>query len=128
MSYYEVIEYEKRSKYRNKKVKIDGIWFDSMIEASRYSQLRLLEKAKEISDLIVHPIFELQPSFVDFSGKKQKAIRYEADFQYKDKAENWNIVVEDVKGMKTKDYLIKKKLFLFKYKTLKFKEVKREMI
>lgn len=128
MSYYEVIEYEKRSKYRNKRTKIDGIWFDSMIEANRYSQLRLLEKAKEISDLTVHPIFELQPSFIDASGKKQKAIRYEADFQYKDKAENWNIVVEDVKGMRTKDYLLKKKMFLFKYQTLIFKEIKKEMI
>lgn len=128
MSYYEVVEYTSRNKFGNKRTVVDGYTFDSKIEAVRYSQLKLLQSAGEISDLKVHPKFEIQASFIDMKGNKHRAIQYEADFQYKDKQENWNIVVEDVKGMRTKEYLLKKKLFLFKYKTLIFKEVDIAMI
>lgn len=107
------------NKYSNNKTIIDGIKFDSKKEATRYSQLKLLERAKEINNLTIQPKYELQEHFRDNTGVMQKAITYTADFSYiyKDK-----VYVEDVKGMKTDVYKIKKKLFLKKYPFVIFKE------
>jgi len=99
------------TKYSNKKTMIDGITFMSKKEANRYSELKLLLRAKQISNLVLQPSFELQESFKK-NGKTIRAINYIADFQYE---ENGKIVVEDVKGVKTQVYLIKKKLFEHKY-------------
>ena len=48
-------------KYRNKKVEVDGILFDSKKEANRYMELKLLEKAGEITDLKRQVRYELIP-------------------------------------------------------------------
>lgn len=100
----------KYSKYRAKKTKIDDIVFDSYMEAKRYRQLVLLEMAGEISDLVLQPKFRLMDSF-RHDGKTIRAIDYVADFMYK---EDGKLIVEDVKGMRTKDYIIKSKLFIKK--------------
>ena len=86
----------------------------------RYSELKILEKKGLIKDLILQPRFLLQESFV-YEGKKYRKIEYVADFQYYDNMIN-KIVVEDFKGFKTKEYNIKKKMFLYKYKNYKFIE------
>ena len=99
------------SKYNAKKTELDGIKFDSQHEAVRYSQLKLLLRAGEISDLQLQPVFELQPSF-KHNGKTIRAIKYVADFTYKDR--DGKIHIEDAKGMKTKEYLLKKKMMLFR--------------
>ena len=101
------------SKYKAKKTTIDGITFDSNAEAKRYVDLKKLERGRAIKNLSLQPRFLLQEGFINIhTGKKEKAIEYVADFQY---TENNETIIEDVKGFKTADYKIKRKLFLFKY-------------
>lgn len=111
------------NKYNARKVKIDGYTFDSQREAERYSELHLMEKAGEITDLIVHPKIELQPGFY-YKNERIRAITYEADFQYLDK--NSNVITEDVKGMETQAFRIKWKLLQYKFRntTMEFRKVK----
>lgn len=109
------------SKYGSKKVLINGIVFDSKKEADRYCELKFLERAGKIKDLSLQHKFELQPSFKK-NGKTIRAITYIADFVYFDLERMVN-VVEDVKGYKTKEYLLKKKMFEYKYPYLTIKEV-----
>lgn len=97
---------KKQSKYRNQKVTIDGITFDSKREGERYRQLSMLESAGKIQYLTLQPVYELAPA-VTIQGKKKQALRYVADFRY---IENGKTVVEDVKGMKTDIYIIKRHL------------------
>jgi hypothetical protein len=107
----------KKSKYHNKKVLYDNIKFDSEKERDRYIQLKLMEKAGEIKDLKLQVKFELQPSF-EINGKTIKSIDYIADFEYytNDEFALYNHIVEDTKGFKTKEYMIKRKMFAYKYK------------
>lgn len=108
-------------KYHNKKTVIDGITFDSKGEANRYWELKLLERAGEISNLTLQPKFTLQESFK--KGKKtHQAITYIADFQYQ---ENGKTVVEDFKGMETEVFRIKKKLFEKRYPQYELRIVRR---
>jgi hypothetical protein len=111
----------KINKYGNKQTKIDGYTFDSKNEARRYLELKMLVKAREITNLIVHPTYELQEAFKDTTGAHNRAIYYESDFEYTDLKKK-DIVVEDVKGMKTEVYKLKRKLFLYKYPTYRFIE------
>ena len=101
----------KRSKYNAKKTTIDGITFDSKKESERYAELKLLERAGEINNLRLQPRFVLQPAF-EKNGKRYRKIEYVADFAYE---EGGKTVVEDVKGMKTDVYKIKKKMFEYAY-------------
>ncbi len=103
-----------KGKYNNKKTVIDGVSFDSKKEAEHYSYLKLLQKANKIKELELQPRFLIHPKFTDFSGEKHRAIYYVADFKYWD-IEKKRYIVEDVKGMKTEVYKIKKKLFLAKF-------------
>ena len=109
------------SKYRSKKVVVDGITFDSKKESQRYCELKLLERCGKIKDLELQPKFELQPSFRK-NGRTIRAITYIADFTYFD-LEKMRIVVEDVKGLRTDVYSIKRKMFEFKYPELTIVEV-----
>lgn len=98
------------SKYNAKKSTVDGHTFDSIREAERYSELKLLEKGKEIRNLVLQPRFLLQDEFFDKNEVKHKKIEYVADFMYIDKC--GKTIVEDVKGVLTDVYKIKKKMFL----------------
>lgn len=98
-------------KYKALKTKIDDIVFDSALEAKRYKQLKLLEDAGVIKNLILQPKFRLMDGF-KYNGKTIRAIDYIADFMYE---EDEKRIVEDVKGIRTKDYIIKSKLFIKKY-------------
>lgn len=99
--YNELVDRAKRSKYGNRKTKVDGITFDSAAEARRYADLVLMEKAGEITDL------ELQPRY-PLLVNGEKVGTYVADFAYRDAA--GVLVVEDVKGMRTREYIMKAKL------------------
>lgn len=116
------------NKYHNKKVTTsDGIQHDSQKEARRWCELRLLEKAGKITDLQRQVEFELIPAqyetYERYSKKGEKLadgvriverkVSYIADFVY---VENGKKVVEDTKGMKTRDYIIKRKLMLYVHK------------
>lgn len=109
------------NKYHAKRLMVDGHKFDSIREADRYCELKLLEKAHVISDLELQPVYMLQEAF-SCDGGWERAITYVADFRYK---EGGRTVVEDVKGMRTEVYKIKRKLFLKRYgDEVVFKEVK----
>ena len=112
------------AKYHNKKVTIDGITFDSVKEANRYRELKVLERIGEITGLELQVKFVLIPSIYETyerygkngkrlkDGKKlvEKECAYIADFVY---FRYGVMVVEDAKGVRTKDYIIKRKLMLF---------------
>lgn len=115
-----VFDEEKKSKYKAIKCEYDGVKFDSKREMNRYIDLKLLEQAGRIENLQLQVIYELQPAF-EFLGNKIRAINYVADFVYFDKRIN-ETVVEDVKGMKTPVYKLKKKMFEYKYK-MEIKEI-----
>ena len=103
------------SKYKAKKTIIDGITFDSKSEARRYEELKLLQRGGAIKHLSLQPRFMLQEGFKNIhTGKKERAIEYVADFQYD---EEDRTIVEDVKGFKTADYKIKRKLFIKRYQS-----------
>lgn len=102
-----------RSKYGSKKVVVDGITFDSRKEARRYSELLLLERAGAIRGLQRQVKFELIPSQRIAGKVVERACTYIADFTFQEKTGNeWKTVVEDTKGFRTKDYIIKRKLML----------------
>lgn len=101
------------NKYRNHKTVFDGYTFDSKREAERYAELCILIKAGDIKDLVLQPKFPLQDKF-KCRGKNIAAIAYIADFQYTETTTG-NVVVEDVKGVETEAFRIKKKLFLKRY-------------
>lgn len=111
-------------KYRNKKVQVDMYIFDSVLEAIRYKQLVLLERAGEIKNLKLQVPFLLQESFRK-NGKTYRKIEYIADFVYEEKGQT---IVEDTKGIKTDVFKIKQKLFEYKYPDLSLKIVTREEI
>lgn len=98
------------SKYNAKKKVVDGHTFDSKREAQRYCELKLFVRAGEIRNLELQPRFLLQDKFVDKQGNKHRKIEYVADFFYIDKDDKK--IVEDVKGVLTDVYKLKKKMFL----------------
>lgn len=110
------------NKYGNRKVNVSGIEFDSRREGYRYAELSLMEKAGVIRNLRRQVKFVLIPSQyteykVEGKNGKIKAVKrllerecsYVADFVYE---EDGRTVVEDTKGFRTKDYIIKRKLML----------------
>lgn len=118
------------SKYHSKKITIDGNTFDSRKEYRRFCELSLLLKAGAITDLHRQVEFELiptqrEPDTIGVRGgvKRGKvielAVKYVADFVY---TENGKVIVEDTKGFKTKDYIIKRKLMLWVH-GIKIREV-----
>ena len=100
-------------KYNAKKTVVDGIKFDSKKEAMRYKELKALERVGKIDRLELQPRFLLQDGF-RYDGKAVRKIEYVADFLYRDLS-TFELVVEDVKGVKTDVYKLKKKLFLKRY-------------
>ena len=105
-----------KNKYGAKKVTIDGIQFDSKKEANRYCELKLLERCGEITDLELQKEFELIPAQRIDGKVVERAVKYKADFVYK---ENGKTVVEDVKGYRDASsagyakFVLKRKLMLF---------------
>lgn len=112
------------NKYRNVKVTIDGLKFDSKGEASRWFELVMLQKAGKISDLKRQVPFTLLDDFKDSEGKTIRAVKIVVDFGY---TENGCEVVEDFKSpaSRTKDFLLKKKFFQAKFPHIAFRESSR---
>lgn len=115
-----------KSKYKNRPVTIAGIRYASQKEAVRHKELMLLERAGKIKNLRFQVPYELIPAqyetyerYSDKTGKRLKdgkrcveeSCKYIADFVYQDVSTGeW--IVEDSKGKRTKDYIIKRKLML----------------
>ena len=109
-------------KYGNKMIEADGEIFDSKKEYRRWNELILLVKAGEISHLKRQVKYELIPAQreADITGPRggirrgkliEREVAYVADFVYTDKS--GQIVVEDCKGLRTKEYILKRKMMLF---------------
>lgn len=111
---------QKKSKYHAQKVDKYGCIWDSRKELREYERLLLLQQAGEIKTIMLQPKFELQPSFI-YKEKKQRAITYKADFMvvYTDGRKE----IIEVKGFKTRDYVLRKKLLLYKYPDIDFVEI-----
>jgi hypothetical protein len=110
----------RQNKYKNKKVIINNIEFQSLAEGRRYKELALLQKANKIENLQLQPKFLLQESFKK-NGKTFRKIEYIADFMYE---ENGQVIVEDVKGKETEVFRLKQKLFEKKYPKLELRIIK----
>lgn len=92
----------KKTKYRANKTSIDGHTFDSQKEADYYCQLKLRLQAKEINGFCLQPTFMLAPG-----------LKYKADFIVFNTDNSYDVI--DVKGVRTKEYITKKKVFEDKY-------------
>lgn len=126
-----------------RKTKVDGITFDSKMEALRYIELKRLMQAGIVKEIEVQPVFSLQPRYwkccetvwgsielkkqgkCPICGKKvpaTRAITYTADFRvtYTDGHQE----IEDVKGMETEIFKLKRKMFEYRYPELTLKIVK----
>jgi len=108
-------------KYGNRRVQLDGYTFDSQAEANRYVELKLLVRGGVISSLRVHPPYIIQSAFTHKYAGKVREIRYVADFEYVEKGVQ---VVEDVKGVRTPAYQLKRKLMLAHFAEMDFRELK----
>lgn len=114
------------SKYHSRKVTVDGVTYDSTKEYRRFKELSLLERAGAIQNLQRQVKFVLVPAQREFCNEiytkgrnkgcfkpgklLEKECSYIADFVY---IQNGKTVVEDTKGFRTKDYIIKRKLMLW---------------
>ena len=109
------------SKYHSRKITRNGITYDSVKEYKRHCELLLLEKAGAITELrrqaqiiLIPP--QREPDTIGVRGGRkpgkviERAVTYVADFTYK---ENGKLVVEDTKGYRTKDYILKRKMALY---------------
>lgn len=112
--------YTRGNKYHNVKTVMHGIVFDSQIEANRYFDLLMLQKAGSIQDLQRQVPFVICPKVPGVKGSKDR--KYIADFVY---LENGKKVIEDVKSSITKmnaTYRLKKQLVQFQYPEYEFRE------
>ena len=111
------------NKYHNHRVELQGEVFDSKKEATRWLELKALEKAGKISGLQRQKKFELIPAQYEegttgprggFKKGKllEREVVYYADFVYFDEEEK-DFVIEDAKGVRTPEYVIKRKLLLW---------------
>lgn len=101
------------SKYHAQKTTYQGQKFDSKKEAARYQELRLLQLAGEITDLQRQVPFLLVPAQYENGRCVERGVTYKADFVYR---KNGELVVEDAKGLRTPEYIIKRKLMRYIHK------------
>ena len=101
---------KKANKYNAHKTTVCGHTFDSRREAEIYLDLLSRKQAGEVIRIGLQPQYTLLEGFRDNTGKKQRPITYTADF-FVAYADGRNEVIE-VKGVRTRDYLLRKKMFL----------------
>lgn len=116
------------NKYHARKCEFDGELFDSLKEKRRWQELLLLEKAGKISNLrrqVKYTLIPAQREIILRNGRPiqgkiiEREVAYRADFVYE---ENGQTVVEDVKGMKTRDYILRRKMMLY-FHGIRVKEI-----
>lgn len=103
------------SKYYNRPTQVDGITFASIKEAKRYSELKLMERAKQISGLTLQPRYPLVVN-------GHKICTYVGDFVYLE-VKSGKMVCEDSKGFRTREYQNKRKLFMALHPEIEHREV-----
>ena len=100
---------KRRSKYNNTRINRDGFKFDSKKEYGRYLELKMMEEKGFIRNLKIHPSFKFPMGF-----------KYIADFSYFAEADQ-QIIIEDVKGVKTSVFKLKMKCFEYFYPNLELR-------
>ena len=113
---------EKQNKYGNTRVIENGTLYSSKREASVGAELQLLQRVGKIRNLQLQIPFILQEA-----SKPQglRAIKYIADFVFEEKQGTaWKKVVADCKGFPTPVYKLKRKMFIYKYPDIEFREIK----
>ena len=120
---------DKPGKYHSRKCTVTlpesdkQITFDSEREARRFGELRMLLRCGQIQDLRLQANFTLQEGYTTADGERVRPIVYRADFTYRERTgDGWRPVVEDVKGVRTKEYNMKRKMMLEKF-GVKIREV-----
>ena len=120
---------DKPGKYHSRKCTVTlpesgkQITFDSEREARRFGELRMLLRCGQIQDLRLQANFTLQEGYTTADGERVRPIVYRADFTYRERTgDGWCPVVEDVKGVRTKEYNMKRKMMLEKF-GVKIREV-----
>ncbi len=128
-------KYTKKPKYGNFKTIVDGIKFDSQLEANRYKILKAAQNQGLIKNLELQPKFLLQSGFYNKHPlksykhwEKMQPINYIADFRYT-RREDATCIIEDTKGLATPEYKLKLKMFLsiinkYEGESVIFREVK----
>ena len=113
---------DKPGKYHSRKCTVTlpesgkQITFDSEREARRFGELRMLLRCGQIQDLRLQVNFTLQEGYTTADGERVRPIVYRADFAYQERtSDGWRPVVEDVKGVRTKEYNMKRKMMLEKF-------------
>ena len=96
---------------------VDGIKFDSRAEAARYAELAALKKTGRVTELEVHPHFDLRGANGGLAGRG-----YTADFAYR--LDGTRTIVEDVKGRRFRDWPLRRDLFADNYRSYEFYEVR----
>ena len=124
--------FRNKPKYKNRKVNIDGVEFDLMKEYWRFAELKQMQAEGKITDLERQVKYILLPAQrePDTTGKRggvkkgkllEREVAYYADFVYR-LADTGTLIVEDTKGMRTTEYIIKRKLLLYMH-GIRIKEV-----
>lgn len=108
-----LIDVPVRQKYGNQPCLVDGLAFDSKLEAKRYEELKLLQRAGQIQGLEFHVHWPLHVGELTLGY-------YESDFSY---YENGQQVIEDCKGVSTPLYRWKKKHVFAQYH-IEIREIK----
>jgi hypothetical protein len=101
----------RKGKYNAAGQHLDGHWFASMAEATRYLQLKVMQAEGKIDKLELQPVYQ-----ITISGKP--ITKYKADFRYTvldPSGRTVDMVIEDVKGMVTDVYALKKKMVEAQY-------------
>jgi len=111
-----------KNKYHNVKWEVDGERYDSQKEYRRHAELKLLERAGEISNLRRQVPYELIPN--QYIGKKliERKVEYVADFVYHDNKTGEDVEDTKSKATKTPVYIVKRKLMLYRH-GIRIKEV-----
>lgn len=102
----------KRNKYKNTKVVINGVKYDSKFEASELLKLKKYQEYGLIKDLIFKPKYEfiVNGEPIKYVGKKRSnKLTYTADAKYYDNKLRQTVVV-DIKGFETAVFKIKRAL------------------
>ena len=115
------------TKYNAKKTVVNGITFMSKLEAERFQQLLLLERAGEIGELRLQVEFQIFKGGMSDTGEKTKSRFYVADFVYIDYKEH-KLIVEDTKGMETPEFRLKWDFARTQYPEFEFRKVTRDQV
>lgn len=118
--YQEMLKKPNRSKMRNVKTEVDGIKFDSKLEADYYCQLKILKRTGEVIDFIRQPKYLLTDTLKK-NGETFRKMYYTADFLVLYADEHEEII--DCKGFRTDSYKLKRKIFENQYPHLTIKEI-----